>query len=321
MYQDGLHGVSSVLFMELARKAVADAQKLMDEAPMSQQEKESMRAERQHRGGDADEWRALLVSGDFDSVALKLPSRSVVDLRGADLRGLNLENMGIFPWDLSGADLRGATFDESFIIRCRLEGAVFDAPSQQVVAILDLWSGKVACDWRSDTTFRDSILDGLDLSGRDLGRLTFKMCSLRGATFANASFEDLDLSQSDLSGADLTRMKCNSEGGDANINLQHVQLGGTRLGGSSFSAVRLDMATGQGSSWVGVKAKTVVARYAKLSDADFSESIWGEGAFANCKLPGLNTERADFGEVCGLPGYRGNLGEVSGKSSETVTLK
>ena len=270
--------------------------------PFSQQEEESKRAERQYRGY-AGEWRALLVSGDFDSVALKLPARSVVDLRGADLRGLNLNSMGIFVWDLSGADLRGATFDEGFIVRCRLEGALFDAPSQPVVAILDLWSGKVACpreDWRY-TTFTESMLDGLDLSGHDLGRLAMRRCSLRGATFANASFEDLDLSQSDLSGADLTLMKCNSEGGDAPINLQHAQLGGTRLDGSSFSSVRLDMATGQGSSWVGVKVKTVVARHAKLSDADFGESAWGKGAFADCELPGLNTEQADFGEVCGLP--------------------
>ena len=90
------------------------------------------------------DWRALLASGAFDTQALRLPAGSVVDLRGADLQGLDLRNMGIFAWDLSAADLRGATFEENFIARCRIQGARFDAPPDRLAAILDLWSGNVS---------------------------------------------------------------------------------------------------------------------------------------------------------------------------------
>lgn len=238
----------------------------------------------------SSEWRALLVSGGFDARALTLPSGSVVDLRGADLRGLNLCNTGIFVWDLSGADLRGATFEEAFIMRCRLEGAKIDAPSEPLAAIVKLWSGELT----GTASFSEAKLDGLDLSGLDLGELTLERCSLRGVKFAKARFESLDLSQSDLGGAELTEM----QGGD--INLQHAQLDGTRLDGSTFSSLRLDMATGQGSSWVGVNVEQVLARQAKLPDADFRESAWEMGAFADCELAGLKVQHADFGEVLGL---------------------
>jgi len=237
------------------------------------------------------DWRALLASGAFDTQALRLPAGSVVDLRGADLQGLDLRNMGIFAWDLSAADLRGATFEENFIARCRIQGARFDAPPDRLAAILDLWSGNVS----GTSTFSEALLDGLDLRDRDLGKLTLERCSLRGAKFGQARFESLDLSQSDLGGAQMSGM----QGGD--INLQHTDLSDTRLDGSSFSSLRLDMAQGTSSSWVGVNVERVVARHAKLSKADFSESAWQEGAFANCELHGLKIQQADFGQVLGLP--------------------
>jgi uncharacterized protein YjbI with pentapeptide repeats len=192
---------------------------------------------------------------------------------------------------LSAADLRGAIFDENFIARCRLKGTTFDSPKDRLAAILDLWSGDVG----GTSTFSEAMLDGLDLSGRDLGELTLERCSLRGAKFGQARFESLNLSQSDLGEAEMTEMR----GGD--INLQHTKLGDTRLDGASFSSLRLDMAQGKGSSWVGVKVERVVARYAKLPDTDFSESAWQEGAFANCELHGLKIQQADFGQVLGLP--------------------
>lgn len=237
------------------------------------------------------EWRALLVSGDFDAKALTLPAGSVVDLRGADLQGLDLRNKSIFVWDLSGADLRGATFEENFIARCRLEGAQLNAPSQRLAAIQALWAGQLS----DESSFSQAMLDGLDLSDRDLGELTLERCSLRGAKFGQARFETLNLSQSDLAGAQMSDM----QGGD--INLQHTKLGGTRLDGSSFSSLRLDKAQGIGSSWVGVKVEMVVARHAKLAEADFSGSAWQEGAFAGCELSGLKVQRADFGGVMGIP--------------------
>ena len=215
---------------------------------------------------------------------------SVVDLRGADLRGLNLSNMGIFPWDLSGADLRGASFEPPFIARCRLEGARIDSPTKALAVILELWSGRVA----ASSTVSEARLDGLDLSGLDLGALTLERCSLRGAKLDRARFESLNLSQSDLDGAGMTEL----QGGE--LNLEHTHLSGSRLDGCTLSSLRLDRAVGLSSSWVGVRVDQVVARGAKLPKADFGKSSWKTGAFAACELPGLMDQGADFGQVLGL---------------------
>lgn len=214
----------------------------------------------------------------------------MVDLKGADLKGLDLSNVGVFPWDLTGADLRGATFDADFIARCRLKDTLFEAPPPAVAEILALWSGDVP----EELSLTQALLDGLDLREKSLGELSLTRCSLKGARFNGASFETLDLGQSDLAGAEL----CEMRGGD--LLLAHAKLGGARLDGSSLSSLRLDMTQAGDSSWVGVQVAQVLARSAKLQNADFSKSQWQMGAFDRCEVTGLNTDSASFGEVLGL---------------------
>lgn len=237
------------------------------------------------------QWRAHLRDGSFNEASLSLPAGSVVDLKGADLKGMDLSNVGVFPWDLSGADLRGARFDPDFIGRCRLQGAHFDGPPEPIAQILALWAGQVP----AELALTEALLDGLDLSGQALGELSLTRCSLKGARFTGASFVTLNLGQSDLSGAALDEM----EGGD--ILLQHAVLSGARLDRSTLSSLRLDMTQGQDSSWVGVQVDQVVARGAQLQNADFSGSQWEMGAFDRCEVSGLNTHSASFGGVLGLP--------------------
>ena len=149
------------------------------------------------------------------------------DLRGADLRGVNLVDANLRGAYLAGANLRGAKLAEVDLRGADLRCA-------------DLRGAKLV-----DAKLQDANLGGANLRGANLRGAYLAGANLRGAYLAGANLRGADLSGADLRGANL--------GGaylwDANLsgaNLSHTCVQSFTLGKHfGYSWVNKDKETKQ----------------------------------------------------------------------------
>jgi len=110
---------------------------------------------------------------------------AVIDLCGADLRGVtvpfsNLNRVNLGEADLSGADLRGARLNKAYLSGTRLRET-------------DL----------SGADLSEADLFGADLNGANLTRANLSGANLTGADLSGCRLDGADLSKADLSGVHL----------------------------------------------------------------------------------------------------------------------
>ncbi|MBT3224109.1 MAG: hypothetical protein HN348_34000, partial [Proteobacteria bacterium] len=124
----------------------------------------------------SSEWLALLRS-DLQAFGEALEERDneePLDLRGADLSGLNLAEIGPWPLDLTGANLVGCVVDMLQFAECRLEGAYLDdiVVERGDPGVLDhlrlLWAGAKAWNESRQGGGPMPFLNGVNLSGANL---------------------------------------------------------------------------------------------------------------------------------------------------------
>jgi len=119
---------------------------------------------------------------------------AIVDLHGADCRGVNLNGT-----DLSRANLSGANFNGADLCGANLSGANLDGA--------DL-NGADLCG---------ANLSGANLNGADLIRANLNSTNLNNASLRYANLSDVDLRYANLSGADFRQ--ANLSGADLNCTL------------------------------------------------------------------------------------------------------
>jgi len=135
----------------------------------------------------------LLQSVDFTDTTLYLVNFSLADLRGVDLRGLNLGDASLQGADLefanlsdanlSGANLHSANLTHADLQRANLDAAIFN------------FAGLANANLAFAYLYSASLTDA-DLAGADLN---------------HANLESADLSGADLTGADLTDASYDTE--------------------------------------------------------------------------------------------------------------
>ena len=143
---------------------------------------------------------------------------AVIDLCGADLKGVSipfasLGRVNLSEADLKGADLQGAGLNKSYLSGTNLSGA------NLVGANLD-----------------GADLFEANLSGADLSHAKLTGAKLNGANLRGCRLHEANLSEADLSGVNL------SVGDLIGANLRGAKLGGARLAGADLSKADLSQA-------------------------------------------------------------------------------
>jgi uncharacterized protein YjbI with pentapeptide repeats len=207
----------------------------------------------------AEAW-AELVRRDPASLhtwARLLPLGARIDLRGADLRGVELRDALPRRLDLTGADLRDAHLSVPLLSRSRLQharlaGVTLDGTAEVVVALQALWSGAEAiARWRASEPA--VILFDVDLTGADL----------RGADLSGLAFSGAWLDEADLRGAELT-----------GVNLTGASLRGVLAGGVRLSDTRMVRADLAGADLSGAHLRCLTAHRACFDRAVLRGSVW-----------------------------------------------
>ncbi len=132
-------------------------------------------------------YEASLINKERTVVSL-----SLVDLRGADLTGLNVKGINLLEAELHEANLSGAELHEADLSSAKLPKADL---SDAVLSDADL----------SGADLREANLRGAILSGARLSYTQLHEADLSGARLTDADLSGAYLIGSDLNGADLIR--------------------------------------------------------------------------------------------------------------------
>ncbi len=279
---------------------------------------------------DRASWISLLKHDvpAFNAHHRDLPLHSRPDLRGADLRGLDLSTASLRHCDLTDADLSGCVAPALCLQSCRLVGTrltdvTWVRPDDreavhQIQLILE--SPEAFNDYRkavepvllTSVDFSDVVLGPVDfrhmdlllanLEGADLTRcclwgLRSNCARLKGAELANAHLYLTSLEEADLSNADLTGCR-----------IEAVKLGKALAQATAFPDTAWDTAfmdeamaveadfsrcTMLDVSLTSSDLRQAVFRGAKLDECDFSFSSLIDADFRDARLTRCNFMDAD----------------------------
>ena len=202
---------------------------------------------------------------------------SVVILRDADLREVNLSGTDLSEANLSGADLRDASLRDADLLRtdlseANLRGADLRDGSDVDDPISDAGSLLHDADL-SRADLRDAILEGAVLMWADL-----KDANLRGAVLMRTDLRDADLWDADL--------------GEANLRA-------TNLGGANLTNADLSRADLRGANLTDADFTNAGLAYADLSGARGAtkEKLTAQArVLADTTLPDEKTSQQDSGD-------------------------
>ncbi len=117
----------------------------------------------------------------------------MMNLSGADCRGVNFGSA-----DLSKADCRGANFGNADLSKADFSGANL---SGALLCGADLRGADLSGAFLRDANLREADLRGANLHGADLRGVRFRKANLQGADLCEAWFRGALLREADLSGA------------------------------------------------------------------------------------------------------------------------
>ena len=204
-----------------------------------------------------------------------------INLRGADLTGMNLASINLEEADLSDAKLADANLEQA-----RLVNADFSAANLEGTRLTgtDLTH---AC-------FRRANLDSADLRGifnyfnriDDSGGANFEAATLREANLlhtdlSESNFTDADLSQARLFKADLRQ-----------TTFVRAKLNQARANEANFTAANLELADLADADVVGSVFRQANLRKANLARACLIEALFEEADLTGADLRGANLKRS-----------------------------
>lgn len=206
------------------------------------------------------------------------PGRWGLDLRGADLRGVDVSNLplerlwGGLPYDwwreasteqreaaavlLEGANLRRASLQGAFLRNANLRGARLQSASLQFADL------------------REATLEGANLDGADCACTDFLRANLQGTTWFEAYA---------------------SRAGFRNANLRHAILSDAVLWGAEMRGAHVE-----GADLRGADLRRVDLTGAFMVGADLREADLRGADLTRVKLDGANLQGADLTDARGL---------------------
>lgn len=214
---------------------------------------------------------------------------TLIDLDGADLRGLDLSELQLSVMSLDGADLReakvygvhagalknvrlekahGEYFQPDSLQDCNCKGAQL-----QHMGIYGYGQQKkiVGCD------FTDANLDDAYLSYETIEKTTFKRAILANVDLANCTFIDVDFSGADLSNAKMSGSECQGK----------VSFVGTKLIGVKAIQMKFIAADLRKANFTGAQLNRTNFKDANIAGANFADAI-----LFGAKFEGADTSKA-----------------------------
>ena len=172
---------------------------------------------------------AILVDADLSNTILIGTTLTKTNLTGANLTGTTLTGMDLTSTILRGANLTDATLTGMDLTNANLTGQ--DLSDHDLMDVIftgaDLSNSVLPDDGLSGKNFDNSILDGVDLSGKDLSHSDF-----RHTSFKNTNLKNTNLYSTEFLEVDLTKIK--------NKSLAGANLIGTAIPYSNLSGINLD---------------------------------------------------------------------------------
>jgi uncharacterized protein YjbI with pentapeptide repeats len=228
------------------------------------------------------------------------------DLTGADLSGLELQNVDFADAmleraNLAGADLSGADLSRCVLARADLSGAKLAGAkmTETCLGAARLGGASLAGAETTQAAFGQADLAGADLSGATLDGADFMEAKLAGADFSRAVLKETTFLENDLSGARFVE----ADVGQCmfiNAKLEAVDFSGARLGSAVFVGVQAEniVCTGADMTKVCAANETSFAG-ADFRGADLSQAGMRGCDFSGCDFEGARMEMADLSE-CSL---------------------
>jgi uncharacterized protein YjbI with pentapeptide repeats len=248
--------------------------------------------------------RARTVADDLVELRQRGQSARGMRLVGADLAGLDLQQL-----DLIGADLSGAVLRETNLGGARLQGAKLVGADLHAARLdgADLTGTDL-----TRATLTEAVLDGAILTRSNLAHANGTGASLRraqgaqasfarglwqGADFSGAELDQPDFSSATLSDASFTqaRMPAGRFGGARaeRASFDHAYLAAGALAAGEFVDCSFAFIEAVESNWEGAQVMRSSFEGATLSKARFPRASASEARFTAADLRGANLQRID----------------------------
>jgi uncharacterized protein YjbI with pentapeptide repeats len=230
--------------------------------------------------------------------------------KGADLKGVNFQQMTLIEADLEKADLQVANFEEVNLKNANLSKANLLGANLQSANLERANLNLADLSWADlkGVNLQDSILTETELHGANLIEANFNNADLHGAYLKEskaykASFEGANLSRTNFQGADLRETNFYKAKGEESefsfVDFQKANLRESIFQESNFEATDLreaDLrsANFKGSKFQGTNFEGTDLRGADFKGANLQESIFNRAKFENADFEGANFQGANF---------------------------
>lgn len=251
-------------------------------------------------------------------------SGGTIDLRGADLRGVDLDETPLRSLNLEGADLREAKLhavEGGSLTNVRLEKATGEHFRPNELHHCNCRGAKLPHMFLGWSSYgQNKAVDHCDFTGADLNNSyfsysyvassSFRQANLTESELHDANFKDVDFSSADLSNAKLNDVKCK--------------------GSTSFAGAKLVNIDGRNLAAAGVDFSKADLTGAVLVGADLSQAKFAGANFSGALLFGANLKDADLAKAKNLnlpPQTKAKAGQAcqdidaAGKASDRVTIE
>jgi uncharacterized protein YjbI with pentapeptide repeats len=257
----------------------------------------------------------LLKSGREEWNSWIRQTREIIDLKGADLKEIDLSKAYLICANLSGANLSGANLSKTLLGLANLSGANLSGANLNnailQAANLDL------------TDFRGANLQAADLSRTDLRNTQLNNVSLQAANLSEANLHSTNLSNIDCSGADLSTANLSF------ANLRSTCLRGTYLSCADLSFADLSFADLSfadltSTNLSGAKLHSTNLRKVDLSSANLSGADLTGQDLSNRDLRNINLDRVNLSQAnlkgANLTGQNLSTKDLSGANLSGANL-
>ena len=234
-----------------------------------------------------NDWREINDSDreiDLRKANLSGVNLTGVDLRSADLSEANLTEVDLRVARLNNANLSGACLNNANLSGARLNNANLNGA---VLTNINLNGARLNNANLNGAVLTNINFNGAILSGAILSSVTLRSITLRGATLRSITLSHSDLSGADLSAADLTSANL-SEANLSEANLSKAHLREANLNGANLSNANLKNAY----------LRLAHLREASLDRANLSHANLSNANLSEAYLREVDLSGADLGNIC-----------------------
>ncbi|MBE9212144.1 pentapeptide repeat-containing protein [Plectonema cf. radiosum LEGE 06105] len=231
------------------------------------------------------------------------PENKRLNLRNAQIRGVDLSNANLQRADLRNADLSGACLQGTDLYRANLDGATI---SQSNLYQVNLQQASLKGANLAGSIINKGLLYGANLRDANLCGASLRAANLIGANLYKANLMGANLKAANLAGAKLFLANLQSakldkakmyETGLIGANLQQANLSGADLRQANLNAAKLQQAEVYFANFSKASLREANFSGANLMGTDFQSCILYETNFSGANLTAANLSYTDCYDV------------------------